>query len=137
MDERRDLTITVLDAETRLLGTTISGEVALARIDVPPGLTGIYASKQHGWYVEAVREFGRGWVRTMPTSSFALKTRWDYVELDKDIPGESIGQVSAGANFRPTRDTAIKLDWVRGRGRDRFNNLAQHAFILASLATYF
>ena len=45
--------------------------------------------------------------------------------VDADIPGESSGQVTVGANFRPTRDTALKFDYVRGRGRDRFNNLAQ------------
>ena len=137
IDERRDLTIAVLDGETKLLGVAVSGEMALARIDVPPGLVGIFASRQHGWYLEGVRELGRGWIRTMPASSFALKARWDYVKLDKDIPGESIGQATFGANFRPTQDTAIKFDFVRGRGRDRFNNLAQHAFVLASLATYF
>src|SRR5687768_15264246 len=137
VDERRDLTIAVVDGETRLLGVGISGELAIARVDVPAGLVGIFASKQHGWYLEAVRELGRGWIRTMPSSSFAVKARWDYVEMDKDVPGESIGQVTVGANFRPTQDTAIKFDFVRGRGRDRFNNLAQHAFVLASLATYF
>lgn len=137
IDERRDLTITALDIETHVLGTTVIGEAALARIDVPPGLVGIYASKQHGWYVEAVHELGRGLVRTMPESFFALKTRWDYVKFDADIPGESAAQVTVGANFRPTRDSALKFDFVRGRGRDRFNNLAHHAFILASIATYF
>jgi hypothetical protein len=137
VDERRDVTITVLDAETRVFGTTLSGEIARAHIDVPPGLVGIYASKQYGWYAEAVRELGRGLVRTMPTSSFALKARWDYVKYDADIDGESIGQVTVGANFRPTQDSAIKFDFVRGRGRDRFNNLARHAFILGSIATYF
>ena len=137
VDERRDLTISVLDAETRVFGTTLSGEAAWARIDVPSGLVGIYASRQRGWYVEGVRELGRGLIRTMPASSFALKARWDYVKFDADIPGESIGQVTVGANFRPTQDTAIKFDFVRGRGRDRFNNLARHAFILGSLATYF
>lgn len=137
VDERRDLTMTVLDAETRLLGTTLSGEAVLARIDVPPGLVGIYASRQHGWYVEAVRELGHGLVRTMPQSLFALKARWDYVKFDADIPGESAGQVTVGANFRPTRESAVKFDYVRGRGRDRFNNRADHAFVLASIATYF
>ena len=137
IDERRDLTIAVVDGETRVLGTTIAGEAALARIDVPPGLVGVYASRQHGWYLEGVRDFGAGWIRTMPTSTFALKARWDYVKFDADIDGESAGQVTVGVNFRPTRDTALKFDYVRGRGRDRFNNLAQHAFILASLATYF
>ena len=137
IDERRDVTIAAFDLETSLLGTTITGEAAIARIDVPPGLVGVYASKQHGWYVEAVHELLEGRIRTLPQSLFALKARWDYVKFDKDIPGESAGQVTVGANFRPTRDTALKFDYVRGRGRDRFNNLAQHAFILASLATYF
>ena len=138
VDERRDVTIAVLDAETRIFGTTLSGEFATAEIDVPPGLVGIYASRQRGWYAEAVRELGRGWVRTMPQSAFALKARWDYVKFDADMErGESIGQVTLGANFRPTQDSAIKFDYVRGRGRDRFNNLARHAFILGSIATYF
>lgn len=137
IDERRDLTIAVLDADARLFGTSISGEAALARIDVPPGLVGVYASRQHGWYVEGVREFGTGWIRTMPLSLFALKARWDYVKFDADIDGESSGQITIGANFRPTRETALKFDYVRGRGRDRFNNRADHAFVLGSIATYF
>lgn len=137
IDERRDLSIAVLDAETYVLGTTISGEAALARVDVPPGLVGVYAGKQYGWYAEAVHELGRGWIRTMPSSFFALKARWDYVKFDADIPGESTGQVTVGANFRPTRDTVLKFDYVRGRGRDRFNNRADHAFVLGSIATYF
>ena len=137
IDERRDVTISVIDVETQVVGTTISGEAAMTRIDVPPGLVGIYAAKQHGWYVEAIHELGRGLVRTMPQSSFALKARWDYVKFDADIRGESAGQVTVGANFRPTRESALKFDYVRGRGRDRFNNRADHAFVLASLATYF
>lgn len=137
IDDRRDVTITALDFETRLFGTTIAGEAALARIGIPPGLAGVYASRQHGWYVEAVHELLEGRIRALPTSLFALKARWDYVKFDADIPGESAGQVTLGANFRPTRDTAVKFDYVRGRGRDRFNNLEQHAFLLGSLATYF
>jgi hypothetical protein len=73
----------------------------------------------------------------MPQSLFAIKARWDYVKFDADMPGESAGQVTVGANFRPTRDSAVKFDYVRGRGRDRFNNRADHAFVLGSIATYF
>jgi hypothetical protein len=137
VDERRDLTIAVVDGEASIFGTALSGEAAIARIDVSPGLVGVYASRQHGWYVEGVREFGTGWVRTMPLSLFAVKARWDYVKFDADVDGESTGQVTVGLNFRPTRETALKFDYVRGRGRDRFNNRADHAFVLASIATYF
>lgn len=137
IDERRDLSIGVLDLEANLFGIVLAGEGALARIDVPRGLLGIYAERQHGFYLEAIKEFGRGWIRTMPASNLAFKARFDYVDFDVDRDGSSTGQVTVGLNFRPTRDSALKLDFVRGRGRDEFNNRAEHAFVLFSIATYF
>jgi hypothetical protein len=88
-------------------------------------------------YVEGVRSFWRGRVATMPNSSFVAKVRWDYVDFDTGVPGTSTAQLSVGANFRPTLDTALKFDFVRGRRRDEFNNLGQHALLLFSIATYF
>jgi hypothetical protein len=137
IDERRNLTIVAVDAESRVAGVQVNGEAALASIDVPPGLDGIYAGRQRGFYAEAVRTFGRGVVRTMPSSSFAAKMRVDYVDFDTDRVGQTTGQLSLGVNFRPTQDSVLKLDYVRGRGRDEFNNPADHAFVLFSLATYF
>jgi hypothetical protein len=137
LDRRRSLTIAVVDAEATVLGVRLSGEAARATLDVPAGLAGIYASEQRGIYAEGVRDFWRGRIRTMPQSSFAAKARFDYVDFDTAIDGTSIAQVTVGLNFRPTQDSAIKLDFVRGRGRDEFNNLGEHAFLLASLATYF
>jgi hypothetical protein len=84
-----------------------------------------------------VRELGRGLVRTMPGSVFALKARVDWVDFDARCDGHTNGQLSLGANFRPTRDTVIKLDYVRGRGRDEFNNPSERAGLLLSVATYF
>ena len=115
----------------------LSGEAARASIDVASGLSGIYASKQQGVYAEAVRPFGRGLVRTMPSSSFAAKVRLDYVDFDADHVGQETRQISLGLNFRPTQDSVLKLDYVRGRSRDEFNSPSDHAFILFSLATYF
>jgi hypothetical protein len=137
VDERRDLTIVVLDGEARVFAVQLAGEAALATIDVSPGLEGIYAERQHGLYAEAVLPFGRGLLRTMPSSSFAAKVRVDYVDFDADQSGHTTSQVSLGLNFRPTQDSVLKLDYVRGRGRDEFNNAAEHAFVLFSLATYF
>ena len=137
VDERRDVHIAVFDAETEVLGVRLAGEAVRARIDVSPGLLGIYATRQHGWYVEGTRDLGRGWLRALPSSIFAAKLRWDYVDFDADVRGRSSGQMTAGFNFRPTPESVLKLDYVRGRGRDEFNNRADHAFVLASLATYF
>jgi hypothetical protein len=137
VDERRDLSIAAVDFEASVAGVQLSGEAAVVAIDVPPGLTRIYAERQRGVYVDAVLPFGRGWVSTMPESSFAVKARYDYVDFDAERIGQSVAQASFGFNFRPTPDSVLKLDYVRGRGRDEFNNLAQHAFLLLSLATYF
>jgi len=87
--------------------------------------------------LEAVRSFGHGWVRTIPTSLFDWKVRLDAVDFDADRRGDALQQLSVGINFRPTADTAVKLDYVRGRGFDPFNTRADHAALLFSLATYF
>jgi len=137
IDKRRNLSIGAVDAESRLFGVRLTGEAAIAAIDVPPGLSGIYADRQHGWYVEGVRAFGRGWMQTMPRSEFAAKLRWDYVDFDARQRGHTTAQITAGLNFRPTAESVLKLDYVRGRGRDEFNNPARYAFVLMSMATYF
>src|SRR5687768_12964723 len=50
VDERRNLTIVALDAETRLVGFQLTGEAARVFVDVSPGLEGIYAEHQNGFY---------------------------------------------------------------------------------------
>lgn len=137
VDERRNLTIAVLDAEATVAGVQLSGELALARVDIPRGLEGIYASRQRGVYLDAAWTFGRGWVVVMPQSSFTAKLRYDQVDFDADRPGQSVRQVSAGINFRPTSDTVLKFDLVRGRSFDEFENPADHLRLLFSMATYF
>lgn len=137
VDERRNLTIAVVDFDAAVGGVRLQGEAATASIQVPPGLAGIYATRQHGMYLEAVREFGRAWIRTLPTSTFAAKVRWDAVDFDTAIPGDSRAQVTIGLNFRPTRESVLKVDYARGRVRDRFNNAGERAAFLVSLATYF
>jgi hypothetical protein len=137
VDVRRNLTITVFDLETTVASVRVTGEAARVAVQIPDGLSGLYASRQRGGYLEAAREFGRGWVRTMPQSFFTVKLRGDAVDFDTQQVGHTTAQMTAGVNFRPTRETALKIDFVRGRDRDRFNNSANHAAFLLSMATYF
>jgi hypothetical protein len=137
VDERRDLTLGVVDAEVTLAGVRISGEGALARADIPPGLRGTYASRQAGWYVDIARDVGGGWIRTAPGSTFTLKARVDVIDLDADAVGQHVRQAGGGINFRPTSESVIKLELVRGWSYDRFNNRSDFARLLASFATYF
>lgn len=137
VEERSDLAIWALDMEATVAGVEFSGEAVTASVDVPSGLQGIYASGQRGLYVQAVRDFGRGWVRTMPGSFFEVGTRYDVVDFDDNLTGDSLQRVTVGLNFRPTEDAVLKLDYVRGNTRDRFNNLGEEAGVLFSIATYF
>ena len=120
-----------------MAGFRLTGEAALANIDVPATLRDIFASKQQGLYVEVLRDFGQAWVATLPASFFSVGVRLDIVDMNADRPGDNTRQVTLGINFRPTEDTAFKLDYLRGTGRDVFNNPSDHAGILFSIATYF
>jgi hypothetical protein len=137
VDDRRNLTVGVVDAEVTVAGVRVSGEAALARAEIPPGLRGTYASRQAGWYVDIARDFGAGWVRTAPGSSFTLKARVDVIDLDTRAVGQHVRQAGAGLNFRPTSESVIKLEMVRGWSYDPFNNRSDFARLLASFATYF
>jgi hypothetical protein len=137
IEERRGLSIVVADAEANVAGFRLQGEFAAAQVDIPGSLNGIYASKQSGFYLEGLREFGRGWVRTLPSSVFAAKARFDAVDFNTAMPGDSRAQFTVGLNFRPTAESVLKLDYVRGRTRDEFNNAGERAAFLLSLATYF
>lgn len=137
VDQRRNVTIGVIDAEARVLGIEIEGEAALARVDIPANLAGLFASRQGGLYLQAVRPFGAGWVSVMPNSTFAVAARVDVVDFDTELDGDNTRQVSLGLNFRPTSDTVLKLNYVRGVSRDRFNNPSDFAKGLFSIATYF
>jgi hypothetical protein len=137
LDARRNLTIGVLDFEGEPFGFRVRGELALAALDLPPGIEGLYQSNQRGFFAEVLREFGRGWVSTMPESAFLVRARLEAVDFDADRPGDSVRQLTLGLNFRPTAETAVKLDYVRGRSFDGFENRGDHAALLLSVATYF
>jgi len=135
--DRNDLTILVGDVRGELAGVTLRAEAATASIDLPPGAEGAYQSTQRGFFAEAVRNFGVGWVSVMPSSFFSAGLRVDALDFDADRDGDSVRQLSVGVNFRPTEDTVLKLNYVRGRSFDAFENPSDHAGLLFSVATYF
>lgn len=137
VEDRRDLTILAVDGEAVIGGVALSGEAVRASIELPPTLEGLFASRQHGLYMQAVKEFGSGWIRTMPGSFFEAGARFDAVDFDLDESGDSRKRITLGLNFRPSRDVALKLDYIRGRTRDRFNTAGEEAGLLFSIASYF
>lgn len=137
IDEKRDLSVVALDFDVTALGITWQGEGALVRIDLPPGLSGIFQDEQRGLYLQGVRRFGEGWVGTIPGSYFEGGLRLDAIDFDEDSRGDSAEQATLGLAFRPSADTALKVDYVRGASFDAFNNRSDHAALLFSVTTYF
>lgn len=135
--ERRDVTLLVADVDAAVGPFRLSGEAGTAAIDVPPGLRGINASGQRGLYLDLLYDFGGGWIATLPGSFFSAGARLDVVDFDTDIPGDGLRRLTLGLNFRPTVETAFKLNYFRGWARDRFNNPELSAGLLFSVATYF
>lgn len=137
IDERRMLGIFVVDAETSVFGVSLAGEGALVELDLDPAAEGITAARQRGVYVEAERVLLRAPLPALPESTLSAKARLDAVDFDAERRGDSEARISVGLNLRPTADTALKLEYVRGRVRDRFNVPAETAAVLFSVATYF
>jgi hypothetical protein len=137
VDDRRDLSIGVLDVEQPIGPVVVSGEGAMVHVEIPPTLEGLFASRQSGAYVQFAWRFGRRWVTAMSDSWFTLAARFDGVDFDRDIPGDSFRSLTLGVNFRPVRETALKLAFERGETRDRFNNLTTFARVQLGIATYF
>jgi hypothetical protein len=137
LDRRRDLTIVVGDFDAAFAGFRMAGEVVGARIELPPSLDRLYATRQRGLWAEILRDFGHGWIATVPGSFFSGGIRFERADFDTDVAGDHVRQWQVGLNFRPTPETALKLSWLRGTSYDRFNNAAEHAGLRFSLATYF
>jgi hypothetical protein len=137
IDRRRDLTIVVIDLDAELRGIRVTGEAARVRLALPASLAGVRARGQRGFNLEITRAVGHGLAATMPASHFTAKLRIEAVDFDTSLPGDSEQRLGMGLNFRPTRDTVLKLEYVAGRTRDRFANLTANAALLFSIATYF
>lgn len=104
---------------------------------MPVGFADLYAESQQGYYAEAIVPFGAGWLASMPESGFAAVARYGRVDFNTAADGDTVGRLTLGANFRPQADTAFKLDYQRTRERDGFNNKADSAALLFSVASYF
>lgn len=137
IDARRDLTIAALDLEARGEDWAVVGEAARAWIDVPPGFADLLAEKQDGWYLEGRYRFASGMIPVLPESAFVAALRLERVDFDLERKGDDVRRAIAGLSFRPTADTAFKLDAVFTRTRDRFALPSSSTAVLAGVATYF
>jgi hypothetical protein len=137
IDEKRRLTIVAVDGEWEWRGLNLQGEFARAKVEVQESLQGIYAENQRGVYAQLGYQFARALFRLLPQSYFTAVARFDAVDFDMDLKGDSHNRLTLGLNFRPIPDTVFKLDYRRDYFRDRVNTLVEGAAITFGMATYF
>lgn len=137
VDERRSVRVAALDARAEFLGLAWNGEVAAIAVDIPPALEGLFASRQAGFFAEVTRPFARGFLATMPAAFLSAGARIEGVDFDRDLPGDSHIAVTTGVHFHPSNDSVLKLDYQRGRTRDRFDNPSEGAAVKLCLTSYF
>ncbi|HDY88109.1 MAG TPA: hypothetical protein ENH82_08365 [bacterium] len=138
VSEKRNLTIVAFDGELRYGRFEFLGEYAHASIDLPENLLGtIFARKQQGFYLQSSFNFMKGFFKLLPESYFVGIARLGWVDFDSELEGDTHKRLTLGLNFRPTADSAFKLDYQYNWVRDRFNVQTPSAAILFSVATYF
>ena len=136
IDERRALTLYVLDADVRWRRFELLGEYATASVDVP-AQSAVFAENQSGYYLQLNTHFGHGWITEMPGSQFTGVIRYGLVDFDTDTDGDHHRRLTLGLNFRPLEDSVFKLDYQRNWTRDPFENQENSAGLIFSVATYF
>jgi hypothetical protein len=115
----------------------LSGEAAHVQVDVPAPLSGLFASRQGGFYLQAAAPVLRFDLLSLPGIPLAVAARIDGVDFDRDLPGDSRRSLTVGFNLRPVPEAVLKVAYVRGDVRDRFDNLGRFARVELGLASYF
>ena len=145
VDTRRRLSIAALDAGLALGPLSLRGELALARIALPPDLASLVGHRQWGAHVDAVIPVWRPRVRNMRDARVSAAVRVEYVDYNVGT-FSSTGQpvrddvfaLVPGLSFRPVSGTVFKLNYRRQWSRDLLGNATAHmGGYQVGIATYF
>lgn len=137
VDDPRYVHIVLADAASRVAGFRVSGEAAIASIDVSPGLGTLFAERQWGASIELARTLRAPVVRGWKGSSLGAALRVDAVDFDRAILGDSRSRISASLNLRPRAFAMTRFGWYYEIRRDRFNNNTPMAGLVLSAASCF
>ena len=137
VDERRWVHLIVADGKTAWSGFSLAAEAAVAIIDVPPSLEGLYAEDQWGASIEASRVLLDPIFPSWKHTSLVVALRGDAVDLDRNHDGDSRQRVSASLNVRRKPWSVVRFGWYYEVARDRFANPTPGAGLTLTASTYF
>jgi len=103
------LSIAALDAKLTLGSVELQGEAAYADIAIDRSLYPDVAETQRGVYAQVNWHVLHD--KLLAGSVVTLVVRGDWMDYDMALDGDDEDGVTIGANFRPTEETAFKLDY--------------------------
>lgn len=141
----RDVTILAVDAGAEVARLQLRGELAWARIDVPPDLGELFGDEQLGFHVDAVYPVWEPEIGGLDDAVLNLALRVERVDFNVGTfsrTGRSIGDeetvVVPGLAFRPAPGTVFRLNYRRAWIDDLLGNPTAHrGGIQVGFATYF
>lgn len=143
-DRRRHITLGALDMRAEFWRFELRGEVAMAWVDVPEHMHGIYSPRQFGWHLDLYTDL---WRHTLGTGTEA-RLRWimrgeqaDYYHgalPDGRKAGDQISGLTVGLAWELNRQIVFRGS-VRNRWtRDILNNPAEREVqVQLGVASYF
>lgn len=145
VDERRWVSLTAVDIDTRLGPVAMRGEAALASIDLPADLEEFQAERQWGFYLDAVVPVWRPGIRGLTDPVVNVGLRFDRADFNTgtfagtgQTRGDEQTALTVALSFRPVNGTVFRLnyrnDWIKDLAG---NATVRRAGVLLGVATYF
>jgi hypothetical protein len=147
LDDRRKVHIFVIDFNSTLptLNTSITGEFAFIKVDVPSDYTQQYGSKQHGGFIDIVQPVLKKRIWSWENATLNLACRLEFVDWNvgqfKETSskiGDDLWSIMPALSFRPTAQTVFRLNYRIQKQRDILGNPpARTGGFIFGLSTYF
>lgn len=144
VDDKRRVRLMTLDVSAAIGPVQLTGEAALAHIDVPEGLSDLFGDRQQGAFLDVVYPIHTGRVGAIRDAVVSGAMRLEYADLNVGTfsgTGGAIGDeetaLALGLSFRPHPETVFKLNWRYHWRSDLLGNPIRAAGVQAGFATYF
>jgi hypothetical protein len=132
LDEKRHYNIWAIDFNTRIpkFNTSIIGEWAQIKVNLPDDYIQQYGRKQHGGFIDVVQPVMKRKIAGWKNSVVNISCRLEYVDWNvgkfeetSDKIGDSLWSLMPALSFRPTTQTVFRLNYRIQRQKDILNNI--------------
>lgn len=144
IDKRRTLTLGALDLRASFWRMEVRGEVAMAWVQLPKGLEGLYGGRQFGWHLDVYTDLFTHQLPTGTKGRLRLVIRGEQADYYAgDLPngtraGDQITGLTTGLAWQLGEQLVIRSGVRQRWTRDLINNpAAREVQIQFGVASYF